>query len=72
MNIETYYQADKIVRDLETLKLLQKAKDKNKWIEFNTPMDKELPMCSEVFIDDFYTFIDQERKKLEKQLEELK
>lgn len=66
-----YTLAQDYVHDIELLDSIRDSQLKDHWINFTTPDGCDGSAYSDVFIDDFEEWVQKEKEKLEKLLEEL-
>jgi hypothetical protein len=71
MTKEQYTLAQDYVHDIDLLDSIRNSQLKDHWVNFTTPDGCDGSAYSEVFIDDFEEWVQKEKEKLEKLLEEL-
>ena len=71
MTKEQYTLANDYVHDIELLDSIRNSQLKDHWVEFSTPDGCRASAYSEIFMDDFEEWVQKEKEKLEKLLEEL-
>ena len=71
MITEQYTLAKDYRHDIELLDSIRDSQLKDHWVEFTTPDGCNGSAYSDAFIDDFEEWIQKEKEKLEKLLEEL-
>jgi hypothetical protein len=71
MTKEQYDTARDYVHDIDLLDSIRKSQLKDHWVNFTTPDGCDGSAYSDVFIDDFEEWVQKEKEKLEKLIEEL-
>lgn len=71
MTKEQYNLGCDYVHDIELLNSIRNSQLKDHWVNFTTPDGCDGSAYSDVFIDDFEDWVQKEKEKLEKLLEEL-
>ena len=71
MTKEQYNLECDYMHDIELLDSIRDSQLKDHWVNFTTPDGCNGSAYSEVFVDDFEEWVQKEKKKLEKLLEEL-
>ena len=71
MITEQYTLAKDYRHDIELLDSIRDSQLKDHWVEFTTPDGCNGSAYSDVFVDDFEEWVQKEKEKLEKLLEEL-
>lgn len=71
MTKEQYELARDYTHDIKLLDSIRDSQLKDHWVEFSTPDGCRGSAYSDVFLDDFKEWVQKEKEKLEKLLEEL-
>jgi hypothetical protein len=71
MTKEQYTLAQDYVHDIDLLDSIRNSQLKDHWVNFTTPDGCDGSAYSDVFIEDFEEWVQKEKEKLEKLLEEL-
>ena len=71
MTEKQYELAQDYVHDIELLDSIRKSQLKDHWVEFTTPDGCKGSAYSDVFVDDFKKWVEEEKTKLSVLLEEL-